>query len=85
MNIGKFDDNFRDRKPKCFNCNKYGHMVKKCQLKKKEDKQRCFKCDKEGHIAKDCKETQSMKKCKVQKESDEEDEEKEQSFGNDLK
>jgi len=29
MDIGKFNDNFKDRKPKCFNCNKYGHMAKK--------------------------------------------------------
>ena len=85
MDIGKSNDNFKDRKPKCFNCNKYGHMAKECQLKKKEDKQRCFKCDKEGHIAKDCKGTQSIKKHKVQEESDEEDEEKEQGFGKDLK
>jgi len=62
MDIGKFNDNFRDGKPKCFNCNKYRNMVKECQLKKKEDKRQCFKCDKEGHIAKDCKGTQSMKK-----------------------
>jgi len=30
MNIRKSNDNFRDRKPKCFNCNKYRHMVKEC-------------------------------------------------------
>ena len=23
MNIERFNDNFKDRKPKCFNCNKY--------------------------------------------------------------
>jgi len=28
MDIGKSNDNFKDRKPKCFNCNKYGHMAK---------------------------------------------------------
>jgi len=60
-------------------------MVKECWSKKKEDKQQCFKYDKEGHIAKDCKETQSIKKCKVQEESDEENEGKEQGFGDDLK
>ena len=84
MDIGKSNDNFKDGKPKYFNCNKYGHMVKECQLKKKEDKWQCFKCDKEEHIAKDCKGTQSMKKHKVQEESDEKDEGKEQSFGDDL-
>ena len=36
MDIGKSNDNFRDRKPKCFNCNKYGHMAKECWAKKKE-------------------------------------------------
>jgi len=28
MDIGKSNDNFKDRKLKCFNCNKYGHMAK---------------------------------------------------------
>ena len=66
MDIGKSNKNFKDRKLKCFNCNKYGYMAKKCWLKKKEWKTRkCFKCDKEEHIAKDCKEMQLMKKCKV--------------------
>ena len=36
MNIGRSNDNFKDRKLKCFNYNKYGHMAKKCQMKKKE-------------------------------------------------
>ena len=85
MDIGKSNDNFRDRKPKCFNCNKYGHMVKECQLKKKEDKWSCFKYDKEEHIAKNYKGMQSLKKHKVQKESDEEDDKKEQNFGDNLK
>ena len=30
LNIRKFNKNFKDRKPKCFNCNKYKHMVKEC-------------------------------------------------------
>jgi len=30
MNIGKSNDNFRDGKPKCFNCNKYRHIAKEC-------------------------------------------------------
>jgi len=54
-------------------------------LKKKEWKMRkYFKCDKEGHIAKDCKGMQLMKKCKVQKELNNEDEEKGQGFGDNL-
>ena len=30
IDIGKSSDNFKDRKLKCFNCNKYGHIAKKC-------------------------------------------------------
>ena len=30
IDIGKSNDNFKDRKPKCFNCNKYGYMAKEC-------------------------------------------------------
>jgi len=36
MDIGKSNDNFKDRKPKCFNCNKYGHIAKEFQAEKKE-------------------------------------------------
>jgi len=61
MDIGKSNNNFKDRKPKCFNCNKYGYMAKKYRSKKKETK-KCFKCKKEEHIAKDCREKQIMKK-----------------------
>ena len=55
-------------------------------MKKKEQETRtCFKCDKEGHITRDCKEKQIMKKRKVQKESDDKDEKKEEGFHKDLK
>ena len=85
MNIERFNDNFKDRKPKCFNCNKYGHMAKDCQGKKKEREMRkCFKCDKEGHIAKDCKGKQTMKNRKVKEDSDNEDDKKKKDFGDDL-
>ena len=30
IDIRKSNDNFRDGKSKCFNCNKYRHMTKKC-------------------------------------------------------
>ena len=84
MDIGKSNDNFKDGKPKCFNCNKYGHIAKECRAKKKErDTQTCFKCDKKGHIAKNCKGKQTMKMRKVQEELDKEDKE-EKSFGEDL-
>jgi len=85
MDIGKSNNNFKDEKPKCFNCNKYGHMTKECQSEKKEREMRmCFKYDKKGHIAKDCKGKQIMKKRKVQEELDNEDKEKEKGFGKDL-
>ena len=85
MDIGKSNENFKDGKPKCFNCNKYGHMAKKCQSEKKEREiQTCFKCDKKGHIAKDYKGKQTMKKQKVQKGSDDKDDKNEKSFGDNL-
>jgi len=37
INIRKAKDNFdKDGKPKCFNCNIYKHMAKRCQKPKKE-------------------------------------------------
>ena len=36
MDIGKSNKNFKDRKSKCFNCNKYGHIAKDCRSEKKE-------------------------------------------------
>ena len=86
MDIGRSNDNFKDGKPKCFNCNKYRHMAKDCQGKRKEREMRkCFKCDKEGHIAKDCKGKQMMNNRKVKEDSDNEDNKKEEGFGKDLK
>jgi len=85
MNIGRSNNNFKDGKPKCFNCNKYGHMAKNCREKKREQEMRkCFKCDKEGHIAKDCKGKQTMKNRKVKGDSDDKDDKKEEGFGNNL-
>ena len=85
IDIGRSNNNFKDRKPKCFNCNKYRHMTKKYQAKKKEQETRkCFKCDKEGHIVKDCKGKQTIKNRKIQKGSDDEDDKKEKGFDDDL-
>ena len=85
MDIGRSNDNFKDRKPKCFNCNKYRHIARDCQGKKKEREMRkCFKCNKEGHIAKDCKGKQTMKNRKVKEDSDDKDDKKEKGFGEDL-
>jgi len=36
MDIGKSNDNFKDMKPKYFNCNKYRHMEKEYRSEKKE-------------------------------------------------
>jgi len=30
MDIGRSNNNFKDRKPKCFNYNKYGYIAKEC-------------------------------------------------------
>ena len=30
MDNGRSNNNFKDGKPKYFNCNKYGHIVKEC-------------------------------------------------------
>ena len=80
IDIGKSNENFKDRKPK------YGYMAKECRSEKKEQEtQTCFKCDKKGHITKDCKGKQLIKKQKVQEELDDEDNKSKQSFGEDLK
>ena len=65
MDIRKSNDNFKYRKLKCFNCNKYSHMAKECWEKKEKKTRKYFKYDKKGHIAKDCKGKQSIKKQKV--------------------
>ena len=90
MDIGKSNDNFKDYwKPKCFNCNKYGHMAKKCWKKKEKEMRKYFKCDREGYIVKDYKGKQSMKKQKIQEELEDEEDDKEkkkkQNFGENLK
>ena len=36
MDIRKSNDNFKNRKPKCFNCNKYDYMAKEYWKKKKK-------------------------------------------------
>ena len=63
-------------------------MAKEYWKKKEKETQKCFECDKEEHIVKYCKEKQSMKKRKIQEESDNKDnneKEKKYGFGEDLK
>ena len=74
MDIGKSNDNFKDRKLKCFNCNKYGYMAKECWKKKEKETRKRFKCEQERYIVKNCKGKQSIKKWKVQEESDDDNE-----------
>jgi len=56
MEIGRQQNNRQGRKPKYYNCNKFGHIAKDCRQQKREKKpQGCFKCGKEEHIAIGCK------------------------------
>ena len=62
MDIGKSKENFKNKKPRCFNCNLYGYMAKDCQkLKKEEDNRKCYKCKQVGYITKDYRTEQKMK------------------------
>ena len=62
MDIRKSKENFKDRKPICFNYNIYRHLAKDCKRPKKErDTRKCYKCEKVRHIAKDCKTRQKIK------------------------
>jgi len=75
MNIGKSNDNFKDGRLKCFNCNKYRHIAKECWKKKEKNTRKYFKYEKIGYIVKDCKEKQPIKKWSIQEESDDKDNE----------
>ena len=77
MEIGRQQNNRQGCKPKCYNCNKFGHMAKDCQQPKKEKKpQGCFKCGKEGHIAIECRISQQMKTRSSQQENSDNEEQK---------
>jgi len=84
MDISKTKNNYnKEERPKYFNYNKYGHIIKECQKRKEKDLRKCFRCKKVDYIAKDCKEKQPMKTRSIKKESD--DKNKEKSFGKDPK
>jgi len=86
MDIGKSGDNFKDGKPKCFNCNIYGYLAKKYRRPKKDKETRkYYKCNKVGHLAKDCRSGQKMKIRRNQEDSDKEDNDKKKSFVEGLK
>ena len=85
MDIRKSQNNFDENgKPKCFNCNIYGHMMKEYRKPKKDKKTRkCYKCDKVGHIAKNYRSKQKIKIRRNQEElnkSDEEEDNKKKGF-----
>jgi len=86
INIGKSKENFKDRKPKCFNYNSYEYIAKDCwKPKKDKGNRKCYKCEQVGHIAKDCRTKQKMKNQNIQKdiETDTEEEDKKKSFRED--
>ena len=88
INIGKVKDNFnKDKRPKCFNCNTYRCMTKKCQRSKKEwDMRKCYKCNKVEYIAKNCWAEQKIKNRSIQKEldKDQEKDDKQEGFAEGL-
>jgi len=44
MDIGKFKENFKDKKLRCFNYDIYGYLPKDCKrLKKERDTRECYK------------------------------------------
>ena len=88
MDIRKSKENFKGKKPRCFNCNLYRYMAKDCwRLKKKKNSKRYYKCEWVRHIAKDYKKEQKMKNWNIQEvtETDIEEKDKDKSFGEGLK
>ena len=76
MDIGKAQDSFDENgRPRCFNCNAYGHIVREYRKPKKEKEiRKCYKYNKVGHLAKDCRSKQKMKIRRNQEETDKSDE-----------
>ena len=81
MDIGKLKENFNNGKPRYFNCNLYEYIVKDCwRLKKEKDNRKYYKYKCIGYITKDCR-TKQMKNQSFQEETNTEEENKKQSFG----
>jgi len=72
IDIGKIREYFnKDRKPQCFNTEK---------LKKEQNTKKYYKYDKMEHIVKDCGLEQKIKNHSIQKETDDENNNKQESF-----
>lgn len=57
VNVMMQKGNFKgQRKIKCFNCGKEGHLARNCRAPRKKG---CWKCGKEGHQMKECTERQA--------------------------
>jgi len=80
IDIGKTRDNFDEQeRPKCFNCNTYGYMVRECKKpKKSRETRKCYKYNKVRHLAKDCRSKQKMIIQKNQEKTDKSDKEDEE-------
>jgi len=69
--------NFKNWKPKYFNCKIYEYIAKDCKkLKKEKDARKCYECGWIGHIVRDCKTKQQIKKQSIQEDTDTEEEDK---------
>nr|UDP23208.1 gag protein [Human immunodeficiency virus 1] len=56
VNIMMQKGNWGQKRIKCFNCGKEGHLSRNCRAPRKKG---CWKCGKEGHQMKDCTERQA--------------------------
>ena len=73
MEIGRQMPAFNEKgQPKCFKCNKYGHMAKECRGGNVKGGRKCYNCDKEGHFSKNCR---APRKNRIRSMAEEEDEE----------
>nr|QNG98785.1 gag protein [Human immunodeficiency virus 1] len=57
VNIMMQKGNWGQKRIKCFNCGKEGHLARNCRAPRKKG---CWKCGKEGHQMKDCTERQAI-------------------------